>query len=286
MSNIVYFLFSKFSPICNQVFPNMKGLAQYINIVPVNIDHPEVRSKVLTSKVKTVPAVIVQSPSSLEIYEGDDFVDFLNKVTDYVKTQQALTNPNGETVIAQGPSQVQSIVSPMQAQQQVQQKPEVSITSRLQPMEITTPAPPNPMVTTQVSAPSITAQAAALQQQHQMQPQQPQMMQQTQMIQQPSPQMQQTQMIPQQQPQMMGEVIDASVIEQPQNAGGATLNSNGHLTMQEITGSPSMSRMDTGGAKATAEAMQREREESERAINPRSNAQVLQSAMQNGIINP
>ena len=283
MSNIVYFLFSKFSPICNQVFPTMKGLAQYINIVPVNIDHPEVRSKVLTSKVKTIPAVVVQSPSSLEIYEGDDFVDFLNKVTDYVKTQQALANPNGETVIAEGPSSVQSIVSPMQAQQQVQQKPEASITSRLQPMEITTPAPPNPMVTTQVSAPSITAQAAVLQQQHQMQPQQTQMMpQQTQMMQ---PQQPQQQMQPQQ-PQIMGEVIDASVIEQPQSAGGATLNSNGHLTMQEITGSTSMSRMDTGGAKATAEAMQREREESERAINPRSNAQVLQSAMQNGIINP
>jgi hypothetical protein len=43
--------------------------------------------------------------------------------------------------------------------------------------------------------------------------------------------------------------------------------------------------MDTGGAKATADAMQREREEAERSINPRSAAQALQSAMQNGNIN-
>jgi hypothetical protein len=276
MSNIVYFLFSKFSPVCNQVFPTMKGLAQYINVLPINIDHPQVRSKILTSKVKTVPAVIVQSPSSLEIYEGDDFVDFLNKVTDYVKSKSAIST-NGETVIAQGPSQVQSIVSPMQAQQTITEPPVASISSRLQPLEITTPAPPNPMVTTQVSAPSITAQAAVLQQQHQQQPMQPQ---QTMM----TPQPQQTQQ--QAPPQMMGEIIDASVIEQPpQQQGGSTLNSTGHLTMQEITGTQSMSRMDTGGAKATADAMQREREEAERSINPRSAAQALQSAMQNGNIN-
>ncbi len=277
MSNIVYFLFSKFSPVCNQVFPTMKGLAQYINVLPINIDHPQVRSKVLTSKVKTVPAVIVQSPSSLEIYEGDDFVDFLNKVTDYVKSQSSLPSANGETIIAQGPSQVQSIVSPMQAQQTISEPPVASISSRLQPLEITTPAPPNPMVTTQVSAPSITAQAAVLQQQHQQQPMQ-QPIQQT-MMQPPPPQMMQ------QQPQMMGEVIDASVIEQPQPQAGSTLTNSGHLTMQDITGTQSMSKMDAGGAKATADAMQREREEAERSINPRSAAQALQSAMQNGNIN-
>jgi hypothetical protein len=154
----------------------------------------------LYSQIKTVPAAVVQSATSIDIFTGQEFMAFFQKLVQTVGSQtvqsQAHSNqpqiqngvhnaqttlfshpqpqPQGFQPIYPTPSQpqipVQSIINPAIASQPVVAKQSMSDTynQRLQPQDFSgQPLPPQPMLTNQiVNNTTAVQQAAVLQQQH------------------------------------------------------------------------------------------------------------------------
>ena len=202
MSLIYYYFYSKYSQLCGQVANSVKSLAPYLNIIPIDIDNRSVRQKIMTSNIKTVPCMIVQTPNSIEHFEGQQLLQFIQKTI--VLIQQNHRPPpvsQGQTVLYPDPNQVQSIANPYQAQPQVGLQTVGDTTNaRLAPPMITSPPPPPPVLSTQIAAPNAVQQAAILQQQAALM-QQPQMMQPQ--MQQPINPLQVASQVMTQQPQMM-----------------------------------------------------------------------------------
>ena len=283
MATVIYYFFSKHSPACQGLTPTMMSFSSYFQVIPVDIDDPMMRRRVLQSSIKTVPTVVVQSPSMLEIFAGQELVQFVNQLAANVKQQMAARMmpppqpapaPLAETVLYPTPPPqmpVQSIVNPAIAQQPVQQTQTVNsaMQARLAPQQFDSPPPPQPLMTTQIAANPTQQQAAQMQQQQQQHQQQMQPMQQPQM-----PQMQ-----PVVQSEIAAGVIDETAMTAPQQS---LITPTTGMSMQDITGGNTMARMNNvkGDAIAQAQAMQQAREAEDSAINPRSNAMQLVNQMQ------
>ena len=286
MSRIVYYFFSKYSPACARFQPILQQLSQTFQIVPVDVDDTRLRQRLRNTNIKTVPAMVVPTQNSLEIFEGQELLQFVQKVQEmfafpYSNQQQTQLQQNsGQTVLFPAPPQpvmqpqMQSIVNPATLQNsqngnqvavdKQQMTTTASINQRLQPQIISSPPPAQPMLTTQIASTNINAQAAQLQQQQQ---------------QAQAPPLQQAQ------PQMVSQsqMIDDSVLS---SNGGDNTFSKGGMSMMEITGGHSMSRMNNdtangGGAVAQAQAMMAQRDQDVAASDPRKNANaaMLQQAM-------
>jgi hypothetical protein len=277
MSRIVYYFFSKYSPACARFQPILQQLSTSFQIVSVDVDDTRLRQRLRNTNIKTVPALVVPTQNSLEIFEGQELLQFVQKVQEMFapSNQQTQLQPNnGQTVLFPAPPQVavqpqmQSIVNPAVALspqpvaiEKQQMNATASINQRLQPQVITSPPPAQPMLTTQIANTNINAQAAQLQQQQQQ-------------AQAPPIQAAQT---------MQSQMIDDSVLS---SNGGDNTFSKGGMSMMEITGGHSMSRMNNdtangGGAVAQAQAMMAQRDQEVAASDPRKNANaaMLQQAM-------
>lgn len=218
MSSLIYYYFySKYSQLCGQVANSVKSLGPYLNIIPIDIDNRAVRQKIMTSNIKTVPCMIVQTPNSIEHFEGQQLLQFIQKTI--VLIQQNNRPPNvsqGQTVLYPDPNQVQSIVNPYQPQPQVGiQSVGDTTNARLAPPMITSPPPPPPVLSSQIAQPNAVQQAAILQQQA-AQMQQPQLMQAPQQPINPLQVASQVQTMPQQMaiPQQMGVAQQQALLAQ------------------------------------------------------------------------
>ena len=159
---VLYFFYSKFSPASAQVLPSATGLKQFYNIQFIPIDDPVTRQKVLKANIKTVPCLLIQTPASLNTYEGQNLIEVLPMLYKIGQQQAAQAaqpkiNPNGQTMLFPPPPAVgQTIVPPQQqAPMAVPHTQESNFNSavnaRLQPIPINTASPDQPIVTNQVA---------------------------------------------------------------------------------------------------------------------------------------
>jgi hypothetical protein len=84
---MLYF-YSKYSPSCQKIGPIIKDIQQHLNMICVDIDHPNIRQYVDSLKlIHSVPSIILSYPSQqrLEIHENADIITFLNKVCTILK---------------------------------------------------------------------------------------------------------------------------------------------------------------------------------------------------------
>ena len=180
-SLLYYYFFSKYSQQCVQLSNTIKSLQPYMNIIPVDIDNRAVRQKIMTSCIKTVPCMIVQTPTSIEQFEGPQLLQFIQKTIMLIQQHNQAKSPTAQTVLYPNPTQVQSIVNPYQQQPPVvSQSIQDTTNARLAPPMISSPPPAPPILSTQLAQPNAIQQAAILQQQAQLQ-QQPQLLMQPQM---------------------------------------------------------------------------------------------------------
>jgi hypothetical protein len=256
-SQLIYFLYSKYSVVCTQMMPTIKSLHPYFNIIPVEIDDPMTRTKVMRANINTVPCVLLQTPSQLMTFEGQKLLDFIQNLVGMVQARQqpvvtqttAVTNPNNLVQSIVDPA---TIVAPPAA-------PSLnvvdSMNSRLQPQVISSPPPPSPILTNQIqqsSQTNVIAQASALQQQ--------------QHAQQPSA------------------ALPIEALSSGATDAAGLFSNQGGLTMNDINGTATSNmKVNQNGSSlnSVAQQMARQREEDDSAQNPRNNAQLLQQAMSN-----
>lgn len=161
MSNdIFYFMVSKYSSACEQVFGAVKELATHFNIQPVFIDDPETR-RLVVKTVKTVPSMLIISGSTVQLFEGKEFAKLLGDLQNIVRNIAAQQQAQMESQMPQMQTQLEPQMQ-VQSIAQPQQPPEVgkvtkldtnaSVNARLQPQQFTSPPPPQPMLTTQIAA--------------------------------------------------------------------------------------------------------------------------------------
>ena len=311
MAPVIFYFFSKYSVACQQLTQTMKYLASFFPIQPVDIDNVHVRRKLLQSQIRTVPACVVESTTTLEIFSGVELQAFVQQLMQQAQPQPTQQQqqpfvPPPQTMLMQPPTMggptmggpttqqlpVQSIVNPalQQAPPAAKQSTNESINARLAPQQFGGAQPGTPMLTTQIATgDNIKAQAQALQQQAQQQ----QAMNAQPVVAhvQPQPQPVFTPMAPQQtvlssqppppeQPQAAFAMIDESAALQQPNPNVYTPQQG--MSMQDITGTATMSRMNNGGGGALAQAamMQQEREAGDASMNQRSNAMMLATNMQ------
>jgi hypothetical protein len=257
----------------------MQTISKYAQVIPVNIDNPQARDRILQSKIKNVPAIIVQTPSKIDVFEGKTLVDFINKLMQIINTPKGPPMPQaGHTTLMPSPQMVQTIVSPQDMQPQQAPPPTVdnlnaTMNNRLQPIQIDNVQEQRtaPILSNQIASTTATQQANLLQQQHQngMMPPQQMMQQQPPMMPQQPPMMQSTPMMPQ--PQMltpnvpMGQggsevtMLDDSILS---GGGSGIISDISGYTQDQIGVKPKSG--GTGSAKASAEMMQMEREETDK----------------------
>jgi hypothetical protein len=253
-SQLIYFLYSKYSVVCTQMMPTIKSLHPYFNIIPIEIDDPVTRTKVMRANIQTVPCVMLQTPSQLMTFEGQKLLDFIQNLVGMVQARQQPVVTQ-TTPISNPGNIVQSIVDPaahvLPPTATASQNIIDSMNSRLQPPVISSPPPPEPILTNQIqqsSQSNVIAQASALQQQQHAQ-----------------------------QPVLPSEAMSQGVTD----AAGLFSNQGG-LTMNDINGTQTSNmKVNQNGSSlnSVAQQMARQREEDDNAQNPRNNAQILQQAM-------
>lgn len=234
----LYFLFSKYSESSQKLFTYVRDLATHIHILPVQIDDPETRSKVVKTAIKTVPCIIAQTADEVKIYEGQNLLELLKNLANMVQNNQVQAAPQedqGLTSLESVP--VQSIAPPPNTIPQ--DSFTASVNARLTPQQFNSPPPAQPMLTNQIQQGVSTQQIA-------------QQYANTAQAQTPLPQQQMQQMPPQDMMQDQSQMFD---------------NSNAY-TQQDITGGQIRSGGGKGGAKQLSESMLREREQSERSMFP------------------
>lgn len=260
----LYFLYSKYSNACKTFLPVIQQLQPHFSITFVNIDHPESRQRLAKTPIKTVPSILVETPSQIMILENKELQDFVQKLFTLVQQQQQ--QPHQQQFQPPPPNQVSTIVDPSLS---VAPQPTAdlsfgsSLNSRLQPQQISGPPPPQPIISNQINSnqqqsASLSGQAMANQHMQQM----------TNVP--PPQQQQQTTMIAGQQ------VLDESIMYQPaavpQQPVGNTFSTEGFYTPDQITGNGA-SRNDgpqqkSSQIKSAAELAMRERELADQQFAP------------------
>ena len=238
----LYFLYSNYSKACGDVFSFVRGLAEHIPILPICIDDPSTREKITKTTIKTVPSIIAHTQTDIQIYEGQDLVQLLQKL------HQVVANSMPPPPPPQQPSMVpvQSIAPPPQPQQLGTTNLDYtsSVNQRLAPVEITSPPQGQPMLTTQIS------QAGTMNTQQQAQ--------------------QYANMAHQQSAPPLTSVpppaMDGSQMLDVSSAG--TFTKGEGYSHQDITGS-SAGAANKGNAKQLSESMLREREQMDKTGDPR-----------------
>lgn len=272
-TEVLYYLYSKYSQSCTQLMPTMHRLASNYTIHFIDIDHPQTRMRLRRTDIKSVPCVIVKTDRQLDVVEARGIPQLVN-ILQHMAQQREAPPP----VVPQQPQQtmISSIVDPALVAPQAKQDMSYSssLNSRLQPTVVSGPPPPQPAITTQIVAnqgqPSAIASAHMMANQHHQQTllsSQPfadplAMQQQQQQQQQYQPQ------APQQQP--ASGFAGATFIDDVQPKG-ATFSASGALTPDQITGgSTSQMRMDPQNNHTVSESqrMAREREMADQQMFP------------------
>lgn len=71
-------LYSQYSPNSDRFIAKLKKYAiDFIQLIPLDTVYSR---KIVSSKIKSVPAIVIQYPNSLEIYEGTEALDWLDEV--------------------------------------------------------------------------------------------------------------------------------------------------------------------------------------------------------------
>lgn len=275
MSEVLFFLYSKYSPSCSRVMPSMHQLAAHYTIHFVDIDHPQTRQRLRKTDIKTVPCIIVKTPKQLDVVEAPGIPKLLGALNRLVAERNNMSaQMMYQPPPPPPPPMVSSIIDPSLVNQQ--QKQDVSfassMNSRLQPQQISGPPPPMPAVTNQIvnnqGQPSAIASAAAMANEHH------QMMapQQTQLAAFQDP-LAAGGMPPPQAPSAGG-FAGGSMIDGGAAVGGNTFSTDGAYTPDMINGGQSQTgmRMDTQQPSVVLSKMQqmaRERELEEQQYNRR-----------------
>ena len=282
MSEKLYIFYSKYSKACAAILPQVKMLAQYLTIIPIEIDDPETRKYLVDTGVKSVPCILLESSESLDLYEGDQVIKLLEKAFSMIQTQIQKDQtqqqiPTQQQYPQQYPSnQIQSIVDPNYAQQPPIQGLDVgaSVNSRLAPQQVYGPPPGQPMLTNQLVQGQSVNQLAHLQQTQHQTPipiqQQPAHM----GIVPQDPQMQQAMAQAQMQQNSPPSVQGLQMIEPPSigdNNNGIFSNTDGYSTADIVGAQTQTDRRDTSKAKSGADVLMREREASDKMMFPSMN---------------
>jgi len=293
MSPVIYYFFSKYSPACQQLTQTMRQMAGHFRIIPVDIDDVHIRRKLLSTPIQQVPACVVEGQTSVDIFTGHELQSLIQQLQQsiYQQAPQApqppqVYQPPPQTTIAYTPPPQQplqqpvqqasipvtSIVNPALVQQAPTAKQNMNDTynARLQPTQVSGVPVQVPVLTTQIAngQQSITQQGAQMAQQAQ--------------------QLQQTTLPPPQAQQAQPEstqtftVIDEGALTAQPNPN--VFSGSQGMSMQELTGTNSLSRMGAkGNAIAEAQMMQQMREAEDVGTNPqRGNAMAMAAQLQQG----
>ena len=135
MPETLFFLFSSQSPACKQLSPTVQNLSNFLTIIPIDIDHPDVRQKISLTDIKTVPCIVVQTDDKIMVLENHELTNFLHRIIGMVQaSQQQAPSPPQQQV------QATSLVNPAEPLKQ-DMSFTASVNSRLQPVEFAVEQP-------------------------------------------------------------------------------------------------------------------------------------------------
>ena len=139
MPETIFFLFSAHSQACKQLFPTIQTLSKHLTILPVDIDHIDIRHKVRLTDIKTVPCIVVQTEEKLMVLENHELANFIHRTIGLIQASQSL-QPE-QSAQPQQSAQHTTLVKPEDVTKPVADMSFVSsINSRLQPIEFAPPA--------------------------------------------------------------------------------------------------------------------------------------------------
>ncbi len=87
-SDTFLYIYSKYSQSCNEILPIIHQIAPSTGLIGVDADNVKIRNYLLSLKIfHTVPCIILSYPNEnrMEIYEGNDVIQFLNKILAMLK---------------------------------------------------------------------------------------------------------------------------------------------------------------------------------------------------------
>jgi hypothetical protein len=175
MNQTLYFLYSKYSLPSSKVYPTIQLFSQYLPIESICIDDPITRSRLNKTIVKTVPSIISQTNTKIQVFEDQDFYTLLQKLgVLYEQEQQRLehqrlehqkletqllnqtndANVSNVSTISNESNSVTTIASTIATQSNKPLSTDLNVTSninsRLQPQEFSSPPLPQPKLTNQI----------------------------------------------------------------------------------------------------------------------------------------